>query len=261
MVPVVFLVVSDDKSDEIEPVADDFVKKYHYYNRIRMRNRWQLYAMLTLNPTLRKYRTKPKKQGFIQKALLQIGKLDLESRNLSADDGEIEHLTDKNITGNKIELLEIQHTDEDKENIDDVLCDTSKEDTTNEKLFLECNKNINNKIVRGDIAVTNKNEKNDAPLEKRKPNSPVNIKDDLEILPLLYKNENHDYESNLHTTDLMEYRDLDTDNNSHISVERKREPLLETQISSNSLETVKSTLTELLDTVESSSANYGNPPL
>lgn len=252
VVPVVFLVVSDDKSDEIEPVADDFVKRYHYYNRIRIRNRWQLYAMLTLNPTLRKYRTKPKKQGFIQKALLQIGKLDLESPNLSADDGEIEHLTDKNITGNKIELLEIQHTDDDKENIDDVLCDTSKEDTTNEKLFLECNKNINNKIVRGDIAVTNKNEKNDAPLEKRKPNSPVNTKDDLEILPLLYKNENHYYESNLHTTDLMEDRDLDTD---------KREPLLETQISSNSLETVKSTLTELLDTVESSGANYGNPPL
>ena len=217
--------------------------------------------MLTLNPTLRKYRTKPKKKGCIQKALLQIGKLDLESCSFSADDGELEDLTDDKMTGNKIELLEIQRADDDKEDIDAAICNTSKEDNTNEKLFLECNENINNEIVRGDMAVTNKNEKNNVPLEKCKPNSPVNIKDDLERLPLLYKNENHDYQSNLHATDLVEDMDLDTDNNSLISVEQKREPLLETQISSNSFEMVKGTLTELLDSVETNSANYGNPPL
>ena len=224
--------------------------------------------MLTLNPTLRKYRTKPKKQGCIQKALLQveeallqIGKLDLESCHSSTEDGETNDLIDDKMTGNKIELLEIQHANDDKEDIDDVLCDTSREDTANEKILLECNENISKNITLGDIAVRSKNEKNYVPSEKRKPNSPVNIKDDLERLPLLYKNENHDYESNFHTADLMEDRDRDTDNNSQSSVGQKREPLLETQISSNSFETVKSTLTELLDTVETNGANYSNPPL
>ena len=217
--------------------------------------------MLTLNPTLRKYRTKPKKQGCIQKALLQIGKLDLESCHSSTEDGETNDLIDDKMTGNKIKLLEIQHANDDKEDIDDVLCDTSREDTANEKILLECNENISKNITLGDIAVRSKNEKNYVPSEKRKPNSPVNIKDDLERLPLLYKNENHDYESNFHTADLMEDRDRDTDNNSQSSVGQKREPLLETQISSNSFETVKSTLTELLDTVETNGANYSNPPL
>ena len=224
--------------------------------------------MLTLNPTLRKYRTKPKKQGCIQKALLQveeallqIGKLDLESCHSSTEDGETNDLIDDKMTGNKIKLLEIQHANDDKEDIDDVLCDTSREDTANEKILLECNENISKNITLGDIAVRSKNEKNYVPSEKRKPNSPVNIKDDLERLPLLYKNENHDYESNFHTADLMEDRDRDTDNNSQSSVGQKREPLLETQISSNSFETVKSTLTELLDTVETNDANYSNPPL
>ena len=224
--------------------------------------------MLTLNPTLRKYRTKPKKQGCIQKALLQveeallqIGKLDLESCHSSTEDGETNDLIDDKMTGNKIKLLEIQHANDDKEDIDDVLCDTSREDTANEKILLECNENISKNITLGDIAVRSKNEKNYVPSEKRKPNSPVNIKDDLEKLPLLYKNENHDYESNFHTADLMEDRDRDTDNNSQSSVGQKREPLLETQISSNSFETVKSTLTELLDTVETNGANYSNPPL
>lgn len=224
--------------------------------------------MLTLNPTLRKYRTKPKKQGCIQKALLQveeallqIGKLDLESCHSSTEDGETNDLIDDKMTGNKIKLLEIQHANDDKEDIDDVLCDTSREDTANEKILLECNENISKNITLGDIAVRSKNEKNYVPSEKRKPNSPVNIKGDLERLPLLYKNENHDYESNFHTADLMEDRDRDTDNNSQSSVGQKREPLLETQISSNSFETVKSTLTELLDTVETNGANYSNPPL
>ena len=217
--------------------------------------------MLTLNPTLRKYRTKPKKQGCIQKALLQIGKLDLESCHSSTEDGETNDLIDDKMTGNKIKLLEIQHANDDKEDIDDVLCDTSREDTTNEKILLECNENISKNITLGDIAVRSKNEKNYVPSEKRKPNSPVNIKDDLERLPLLYKNENHDYESNFHTADLMEDRDRDTDNNYQSSVGQKREPLLETQISSNSFETVKSTLIELLDTVETNGANYSNPPL
>ena len=224
--------------------------------------------MLTLNPTLRKYRTKPKKQGCIQKvllqveeALLQIGKLDLESCHSSTEDGETNDLIDDKMTGNKIELLEIQHVNDDKEDIDDVLCDTSREDTANEKILLECNENISKNITLGDIAVRSKNEKNYVPSEKRKPNSPVNIKGDLERLPLLYKNENHDYESNFHTADLMEDRDRDTDNNSQSSVGQKREPLLETQISSNSFETVKSTLTELLDAVETNGANYSNPPL
>lgn len=224
--------------------------------------------MLTLNPTLRKYRTKPKKQGCIQKvllqveeALLQIGKLDLESCHSSTEDGETNDLIDDKMTGNKIKLLEIQHANDDKEDIDDVLCDTSREDTANEKILLECNENISKNITLGDIAVRSKNEKNYVPSEKRKPNSPVNIKDDLERLPLLYKNENHDYESNFHTADLMEDRDRDTDNNSQSSVGQKREPLLETQISSNSFETVKSTLTELLDAVETNGANYSNPPL
>ena len=224
--------------------------------------------MLTLNPTLRKYRTKPKKQGCIQKALLQveeallqIGKLDLESCHSSTEDGETNDLIDDKMTGNKIKLLEIQHANDDKEDIDDVLCDTSREDTANEKILLECNENISKNITLGDIAVRSKNEKNYVPSEKRKPNSPVNIKGDLERLPLLYKNENHDYESNFHTADLMEDRDRDTDNNSQSSVGQKREPLLETQISSNSFETVKSTLTEILDAVETNGANYSNPPL
>lgn len=217
--------------------------------------------MLTLNPTLRKYRTKPKKQGCIQKALLQIGKLDLESCHSSTEDGETNDLIDDKMTGNNIELLEIQHANDDKEDIDDVLCDTSREDTTNEKILLECNENINKDIARGDIAVRSKNEKKYFPSEKRKPNSPVNIKDDLERLPLLYKNENLDYESNLGTTDLLEDRGRDIDCNSQSSVGQKREPLLETQISSNSFEAVKGTLNELLDTVETNGANYSNPPL
>ena len=73
--------------------------------------------MLILNPTLRKYRTKPKRQGYLQKALLQIGKVQV---NFGLDDitnnyEQKESAIDEEITGIDVEMLETEQVNEDKD--------------------------------------------------------------------------------------------------------------------------------------------------
>ena len=73
--------------------------------------------MLILNPTLRKYCTKPKRQGYLQKALLQVGKVQV---NFGLDDitnnyEQKESAIDEEITGNDVEMLETEQVNEDKD--------------------------------------------------------------------------------------------------------------------------------------------------
>ena len=132
--------------------------------------------MLILNPTLRKYRTKPKKQGYLQKALLQVGKVKV---NFDIDDmpnnhGQKESAVEEKVTGNDVEMLEIQQVNGQSKN------ETVPNDSP-EKDFVESNHNNDNETRQGSIIVPIEDS-----LEKRESSSPGKVKNDLEKIPLLY---------------------------------------------------------------------------
>ena len=192
--------------------------------------------MLILNPTLRKYRTKPKRQGYLQKALLQVGKVKV---NFDVDDitknyGQKESSVDEKITGSDVEMLEIEQVNNDKDKTEIV------PHAPPEKDIVESNHSSDNESRLGSIVVST-----DDPLERRESCSPGKVKNDLEKIPLLNDSE----------------KNYDTVNNSQAPLEQKREDFQDSQESNNSSGAVKGTLSGLNNTVETSAVNSDDTAL
>ena len=207
--------------------------------------------MLILNPTLRKYRTKPKKQGYLQKALLQVGKVKV---NFDIDDmpnnhGQKENAVDEKVTGNDVEMLEIQQVNGKNKN------ETVPNDSP-EKDFVESNHNNDNETRQGSIIVPIEDS-----LEKRESSSPGKVKNDLEKIPLLYDSKKNN-KNNLEIANSAEKINHNTDNSSKAPpLEQKRGELSDPRESINSSAAEKGTISELNHSVETNGVNYDDTTL
>lgn len=208
--------------------------------------------MLILNPTLRKYRTKPKKQGYLQKALLQVGKVKV---NFDIDDmpnnhGQKENAVDEKVTGNDVEMLEIQQVNGKNKN------ETVPNDSP-EKDFVESNHNNDNETRQGCIIVPIEDS-----LEKRESSCPGKVKNDLEKVPLLYYSEKSNNKNNLEVANSAEEINLNTDNSSKAPpLEQKSGELSDSRESINSSAAPKGTISELNHSVETNVVNYDDTTL
>ena len=65
--------------EDIELTDTDWAQRNKAFRKIRLRNRWHLYKMMVLNPSLIKYRYKPKiKKGKLSSALSNLAKFNLD---------------------------------------------------------------------------------------------------------------------------------------------------------------------------------------
>ena len=208
--------------------------------------------MLILNPTLKKYRARPKRQGYLQKALLQVGKVkvNFDIDDITTNFGHKESATDEDITGNDVEMLEIQQVNDNKNKAEIVLHDSP------EKVIVKSNHNSNNKTGQGSIIVPTENS-----LEKRESSCPGKVKNDLEKIPLLYDSEKNNDKNNFKVANSGEEVNLNTDNSSQAPLEQKREELPDSRESNNSSGAVKDTISELDHAVETKVVNYDDTTL
>ena len=65
--------------EDLELTHTDWAQRSKAFRKIRLRNRWHLYKMMVLNPSLIKYRYKAKiKKGKLSNALCNLAKLNLD---------------------------------------------------------------------------------------------------------------------------------------------------------------------------------------
>ena len=66
------------KREETELTDEEWAQRNKVFRKTRVRNKWHLCKMMVLNPSLKKFRCKPKKiTGTLSNTLLGIGKIDI----------------------------------------------------------------------------------------------------------------------------------------------------------------------------------------
>ena len=78
----------DNKTfEDLELTDTDWAQRNKAFRKIRLRNRWHLYKMMVLNPSLIKYRYKAKiKKGKLSNALCNLAKFDLDLPSTIVDE-------------------------------------------------------------------------------------------------------------------------------------------------------------------------------
>lgn len=79
------------KCEKIEQTDEEWAQRNEMFRKTRLRNKWHLYKMMVLNPSLKKFRCKPKRiTGRLSSTLLGIGKMDISFSSPQIDKKQID---------------------------------------------------------------------------------------------------------------------------------------------------------------------------